>query len=169
MYNEKRLKLNIRHRPRLKLLGLIRTLWDSLGAISIIWIPNNLPHMDRVKWEALIDKKIFDVCLFPSHHSGGEVVRALKREIFRIFGPDFHIGTIVGMSVWGAVGRTRPRRRISIGLRTPVHGITMQGRRVHYTGSKARPRDYHAGSTGSLCRVQSPSTGLPCRVDGFTM
>ena len=39
--------------------------------------------------------------------------------------------------------------------------------RVH--GSKARPRDYNAGSMGSLYRVQSPSKGLPCRVHGFTV
>ena len=43
--------------------------------------------------------KVFGIGLFHTHHSGGEVVRALRQEIFRIFGPDFHIGTIVGMSV----------------------------------------------------------------------
>ena len=52
-----------------------------------------------------------------------------------------------------------PRRRISIGLRTPVHGITMQGPWVHCTGSKARPRDYNAGSTGSLCRGHAGPKG----------
>ena len=142
-----------------------RPLWDSLGAISIIWISGNLSHMGHINWRVKATQKDL-LCWFVSHPSlqrgSGQSIKTRNIQNFwarfpyrnycghvslRGGGQEGQEGGLA--SVWERPSTGLPCRVHGFTVQgpKPVHGITMQGPRVHCAGVMQGPRvHYNRGS-----------------------